>query len=390
MVNIQSIRDRFFSLNPSLIQIIFVMVSLLLFASTPKTPNFGWMGVYQLPTFPDLFTGIPVFKPWIPIERFEYSIHESLWISENIGYAFFSYLSLMFFYTKSRLSKRENCWWFLFVPFLVVMFFASWGGTIYDVIFAYALIYCLDVLLSDDLESAVNLGYSILLLAFVDLARPYGFPLFIFLLCGFAFKYKEKVFWPLLLILPLIFLFHLAQFVNYGTILLTVYSGMNLYEVFPFASHNCMDLFGRNQIDTVNFLVCDQLAKSEIIEQLMAEPSKILNTLKFDRMINFLFPYPFWHGTGLHAVQSEYLKSFGHLYKFFIFSIFFMAVLSLTISKKMIIVVFIYLYIAAVILFSHGMTELPRVILPLIFICLYVPFVKSGNKISATPMRANC
>jgi|GEM_PF-5545427 len=88
MTFLKNLRSLSAHLKESLISksgLVFCLIfGILGFSGTSKIPNFGLMGAYQLPHFPDITTGMSILRIWTIVEKFEYSHFGELYFSNNL------------------------------------------------------------------------------------------------------------------------------------------------------------------------------------------------------------------------------------------------------------------------------------------------------------------
>lgn len=273
----------------------------LLFGLTPKTPDFGWMGTYVAPAFPGLDTGIPVLRLWIPIERLEYTLLGTQWWSQNLPYALiFGWL----FYVVLRDAIRFGTtmrFLALLVPMTLAVFFAAYGGALYDAVFSLGLLQSLRTLekltVSSGWKQLVIFG---IWLAVLDWSHPNAIVyVAIFTIVAFA---RVRAVRSLILVSPLALLagpFHLIQYLRYGTWVLTTYQGQNLAEAFkwqgPFAvTRDCLTELGRRQIDSLAFQQCSDSNQHTIYGLLLSDPLNIRYVLSTHHILEVVIPTPLW------------------------------------------------------------------------------------------------
>ena len=370
MIRYISKLDCFVKYPAALILILCACIAVL--ASTGKTPNFGWMGAHDIYTITVFETGIPVFRPWIAVEKFENLLTGDVWFSENIGYAFFSTWVVYFLYTKSREASSTYLFYILICPLFIVMYYSAWGGSIYDVIFGLSLVKSIEYLTKPSRElSFKSLVYASIWLAVLDLARPFSIALVIVFSGIWFIKIKFKFVIPFVIMFFLVFPFHFNQYKNFGGIVLSTYGGMNLREVFPLSSRDCNAEFSRNKIDTAEFSQCAGSVRSEVLLNLKSNPYLVLQAFSVERIARIMFPNPYWHGTGVlnHNSVGVQLKIFIYQISLAMFYFFFIKILSLRFS--MLLCFFALLFVNFFTCISHNLTELPRIIMPNVLLIFY-------------------
>lgn len=345
-----------------------LFLSLAIFASTGKTPNYGWMGVYEISNIGVFDGGIPVFRPWIIIEKLEYSLTGRCWLSENLSYALFSAWAIYSILDSCLGRSVSLAFYLIFPPLCAVIFFAAWGGPLYDIIFALSTIKCIDYMSRQALRlKVIDIFYASVWLSVLDLSRP--FAIFYFFAFGllWAFKIGKRSIALLVVAVVIVSPFHYFQYKKHGSLILSTYSGMNLSEVFQFSQRNCNREFNITQIGTVEFSECANVAKNQILSELRGEPKKILTAFTMDRVKRLLFPNPYWHGTGVTDRNPNVVMIY-----YILVSVIYISFISMTRPcLGSLLCLGVFLFNCVIILVSHGMTELPRLVMPNMVILSY-------------------
>lgn len=280
-------------------------IALLVFAITPKTPDSGWMGVYQAPAFPPLDTGIPVIRLWIPVEQLEYILFKTQFMTENLTFAAI-YGWIIYVILRDAIEFRTlKRFALLFVPIIFAAFFAAWGGALYDAVFALGLVQSLRELErlkpNSGWKSVVMLGVW---LAILDLSHPNALSYTVILFVVGIFRVRSVRLGFALIPLAIIALpWHVIEFVKYGSVTLTTYQGENLSEGFgwrgPFvALRNCLTELGVHRIDSRSFQDCAAGNQNSIMHILLTDPLSIRYVLVPDHVAGIIVPTPLW-GAGL-------------------------------------------------------------------------------------------
>lgn len=352
-----------------------LFASIILFSITPKTPNFAWMGVYLLPEFPGIFTGVPVFRIWIPIERACFFLFGNLWVAENLAYSIIAAILIYDLYLMAQKSNKTTLFLILLIPTFAIIFFASWGGVIYDIVFALSLIRILELLRIIEIKARLSrLAALGIWMVIMDLSRPIGI-YFIFLIILYLIIKKIKFSYLTFCILAISLIFHIVQFNKFRTITLSTYAGQNLAEVFNGAmniSRDCLAEFGRRMIDTLEFSECSNKIQSEIVDALLAKPSLIIDKLILDRIVGILMPYPYWHGTGLENISS-FLYNFSMIYYLFLVVVYLIVIINFRFIQSYLMGCIVFIIGFTLTFLAHSGAEAIRVFMPFLILLIWLP-----------------
>lgn len=367
------------------------LLSVALFL-TPKTPNGGWMGQYVAPNFPPLFTGLPVFRPWIPVESAEYQILGSNWLSTRVAYTVCAFLVLMLLYRESLRLKSTVVFAISLPIVLITMTFAAWGGPFYDITFTLSLLSAFVVLSRLDRNSSKWLPPAVfgLCLVVIDLSRPTGLVVAGTLLLAALYWLRHWRWLIIVISLAFTLPFHVHQYLQFGTGLLSTFSGSNLREVFPYGP-DCVNHgagFGAayGGIDTRAYAECAAQTQERILANLRTEPAKVLVALKPEHVRQILLPEPYWHGTGLKPDPLSTI--WVPVYKATLVVLYAGALISIRVDPRTLAALFVLCYGTLSTLVAHSGYESIRVMLPFIILaswmCLSLPLRFSGNVPAST------
>lgn len=357
------------------------LASLILF-TTPKTPNSGWMGQYVAPNFPPIFTGIPVFRLWIPVEEIEFQLLGQLWISNNLSYALLGFCVLYILFLEALRLKALPIYIITLLPLSVVMYFAARGGPLYDIAFALSLLIAIVIISRVPQEASWQALFGLgLCLSVIDHSRPTGM-YFVLMFLAFALYWYKAKRWLLVGVLLTITLpFHIHQWMTFGTFNLTTYAGANLREVFTIG-RDCVNeggAFGSGfgGIDTKKFADCSNETQSTILSEIRHKPSSLYSAMTPMRVRQVLLPNPYWHGTGLNSdLHSSYWI---RLYEFSLICIYIAALFTIRINPKSLLAAAVLIFGFTTTLFAHSGFEAVRVFMPFIVFAVWMSFSVPGT-----------
>lgn len=290
--------------------IFFLLAGVLLFSFFPKTPNWFWMAQYSKPDFSLLGTGLPIFRPLIPLETIEWKIHQSNWLSDNFLYGLLSGISLYLLFINCR-SK----WSIFFIttgPLIIAIWYASHGGPIYDITALFGIIATATIIQTmgpkTSIKRLVLLG---VFLSIIDLSRPFGLTLCI-LIIGYIFiKNRNAVFIPLITLVFLAGPFHVNQLARFQTITLSTYGGNNLMEAFNKVippDRDCYFFEAMKNLDSLEAAKCAAINQKKISKELLKKPQLIFAAINPDRIIQTIFPQPIWHASNLEINSKTHIS----------------------------------------------------------------------------------
>lgn len=344
----------------TLLPCVLVFLCVLLYAPY-KVPNFGWVDVYQAPNLPPLTTGLPVFRPWLAVEHLELSLTGQTRLSTNVSYGVVAFIAL---YLIWRAGKTTNAYltWYVVLVSGVVIWFAGRSGTFADIFFSTTLLVILSFVTSKQTESkwrtAAFLGVVV---AFMDLSRPYGWIFAAISLGACSYRYRRKAWIIAVVSACLAVPFHVIQVVKFSNPILSTYGGQNLSEVFT-SQRDCLAEFGISDIDTRAFSDCSSDVSGQILGGLLADPGLILQAATPERLLKMALPEPFWYATGLDP--TSWPPGVSVVVRLATFSLLVLAGLSLGRNLRSLLgVTFVGLGLM-IALVSHGGAEAIRVMLP--------------------------
>ena len=378
---------------PLMLPLLFMGLGVLLFVWRHKTPNFYWMGVYPDPgilswTLP-FNIGTPVLRPWLWLELISLKLFGTLWPVTELAYGLLAGLCLLLLFYAARRSGSLRPYALLGAPALVMgIYGAAGGGIIYDMTASLSLI--ASWLLLDHLRRTEQAALSVFLLlgatlALADLSRPfllYVVPLF--LLYGFWLK-RTKILWSALVLLCLAGPFHLAQYLNTGSLTLSCYSGCNLAEVFP-EQRKCVEELGRQALDTPAGRACCAENAAFIKASLMEKPGLIFRAFTPSRIQQVLIPRLYWHGWG---GEKWYVFTFQIPYTLLMIAFWINLLRRLYQARqdtpRLLAATLPPALITLLILLSHNGSEMVRVVMPLHALAMAVFFTLRSPLCCATP-----
>ena len=356
------------------VPLLLLVASLLLF-TTDKTPNSGWMGQYVAPSFPPLLTGIPVFRPWIPVERLEFHALGDQWFSQNLTYALLAFSVLLVLWREATRLDATLVFLAALAPLGVVLYFAARGGPIYDVTFALSLLLAMVIIARTERATGWRpIAVLAICLVVLDHSRPTGLVL-VLAISTFSLAWYLTFRWLLvLLVLAFTLPFHVHQWMSFHTFNLTTYGGANLREVFPFG-RNCANEVGRLEmafegIVSREFSECANQTTSEIIETLLADPSQALLAVAPEHLQATLWPYPFWHGARLQP--DQWAHYWIRLYDLSLLALYAAASISVRLDPRSLLAFFALCFGVFSTLVGHSGSEAVRIMMPFVVLAVWM------------------
>jgi len=346
----------------------FVLAGVMLFGFFPKTPNWFWMAQYSAPEFSLLGTGLPIFRPLIPLETIEWQLHQSNWLSDNLLYGVLSGFSLYLLFLNC--NRKWAIFFLTSGPLLIAIWYASHGGPIYDITAIFGIVSALYLIRNLSLKASIKqlllLGVS---LSITDLSRPFGLTLCIFML-GFIFiKYRQFFFIPLITVIFLTAPFHINQLVRFQTITLSTYGGNNLMEAFNTVitpDRDCYFFEATKNLDSFEAAKCASINQKKISKELLKNPKLIFTAINPERITKTLFPQPIWHASNLD-IHSQVHIGVRYAFNALLGVLYGLAIFALMISKdrtyKMLLLLS-FCYVVFTILIASWLSEVIRTFLP--------------------------
>jgi hypothetical protein len=371
------------------LKLFFLLLGVCLFGLTKKLPDWRWMGQKNDPYFSMFETGLPIFRPWLPIEALEWRWFESHWVSSNLMYGLLGgwILYLLFQNSRPRSTSEGVSGVVGVITAAIAIWYAGNGGALYDITGIFALAYLLFQLRSINEHTKTNelvgMGF---LLAILDLSRPFAIFICLIILAFIALKLRAKVIVPFYILILLVAPFHINQMVRYDTFELSTYGGNNLVEALGgkvHAGEDCYQYEAAQQLDTLAAAQCAAVNKRYIIGRYLENPSLLRHSINFERLRKVLFPALVWHANGLDA-ESRLQKAIqmifnGMLLVVYIFAI--MAFLQKPNRTYKILLIVIAAYIIFINLIASRLSETIRIILPatVTLIMLSQAYVRAKN-----------
>lgn len=357
-----------FSLLKSLsIKALFLFLGVYYFGLTIKLPNWRWMEQKLDPYFGMLETGLPFFRPWLPVERFEWSLHQSNWYSDNLTYGL---LAGWMFYLIYRNASSIFSFVLLAAPLSLVVWYTANGGTLYDITAAFSLTYLLVLFRngskSDSYWVLAGIG---LLMAVLDHSRPFAFQICVLMTLYGLYLYRAKFLVALAVFALLVAPFHINQMKKFETFELSTYGGNNLVEAFqgviPFAT-DCYYLEMSKRLGTRDGAICALENKKKILGELKRNPKLILGVFTPERIKKVFFPELVWHATGLDPNSPEQveIRDWFHIYLAFIYLLAVITLLRKTERPYKLLIIAISAYIVLITFMANRLSETIRVLMP--------------------------
>lgn len=357
----------FSHLKSLFIKVLFLFLGVYYFGLTIKLPNWRWMEQKLDPYFGMLETGLPFFRPWLPVERFEWSLHQSNWYSDNLTYGL---LAGWMFYLIYRNASSIISFVLLAAPLSLVVWYTANGGTLYDITAAFSLTYLLVIFRnsskSDSYWVLAGIG---LLMAVLDHSRPFAFQICILMTLYGLYIYRTKFLVALAVFAILVAPFHINQMKKFETFELSTYGGNNLVEAFqgviPFAT-DCYYLEMSKRLGTRDGAVCALENKKKILGELKRNPKLILGVFTPERIKKVFFPELVWHATGLdpNSPKQVEIRDWFHIYLSFIYLLAVITLLRKTERPYKLLIIAIYAYIVLITFMANRLSETIRVLMP--------------------------
>ncbi|MBU3584124.1 hypothetical protein ICN41_09015 [Polynucleobacter sp. 15G-AUS-farblos] len=357
-----------FSLIKSLsIKALFLILGVYYFGLTIKLPNWRWMEQKLDPHFGMLETGLPFFRPWLPVERFEWSLHQSNWYSDNLTYGL---LAGWMFYLIYRNASSIFSFVLLAAPLSLVVWYTANGGTLYDITAAFSLTYLLVIFRngskSDSYWVLAGIG---LLMAILDHSRPFAFQICVLMTLYGIYLYRAKFLVALAVFALLVAPFHINQMKKFETFELSTYGGNNLVEAFqgviPFAT-DCYYLEMSKRLGTRDGAICALENKKKILGELKRNPKLILGVFTPERIKKVFFPELVWHATGLdpNSPKQVEIRDWFHIYLALIYLLAIITLIRKTERPYKLLIIAIYAYIVLITFMANRLSETIRVLMP--------------------------
>lgn len=377
---------HFSNVKSLLIKAFFILAGIYYFGLTIKLPNWRWMEQKLDPYFGMMETGLPFFRPWLPIERFEWSIHQSNWYSDNLTYGI---LAGWMFYLIYKNASSIFSFILLAAPLSIVVWYTANGGTLYDITAAFSLTYLLVLFRngqkSDSYWVLAGIG---LLMAILDHSRPFAFQICLLMTAYGIYLYRTRFLASLVVFTLLVAPFHVNQLKKFETFELSTYGGNNLVEAFqgviPFAT-DCYYLEMSKRLGTRDGAVCALENKKKILGEIKRNPKLILGVFTPERIQKVFFPELVWHATGLDPNSPKQLeiKYWFHLYLGFIYILALITLLKKSERPYKLLIAAIYAYIILITFMANRLSETIRVLMPslaaLVLLCQTF-FPKNKNR----------
>lgn len=357
-----------YSKKNNVVKLFFVALGVTLFSLTPKLPNWRWMSQKDTPYFSMFDTGLPIFRPWLPIEAFEWRITGQNLLADNLVYGILGGLVLYFFY--KNIGQRLFLYLLTTFPLVIGIWYAANGGTLYDITCIFSLVFLLVIIrnISPQISTAKLIGVGVLI-ATLDLSRPFAFNICILIFLYLVFKIKIKSLIPLYVFIVLIAPFHITQLVKFNTFELSTYGGNNLVEAFngsyPYGE-DCYRFESEKKLDTLEASECAVANKKFILNSYLRNPALLNKTINFERLKKVLFPELVWHATGLNPKEPLQI-TIKRIFYAGLIVIYFLSFISLTMKTELAYKVLLFLivcYIVIITLLANWLSEVLRVMIP--------------------------
>ena len=352
----------------NLLKLFFVAIGVALFSFTPKLPNWRWMSQKDTPFFSMFDTGLPIFRPWLPIEALEWRITGENLLADNLVYGILGGLVLYFLY--KNIGERIFVYLLTTLPLAIGIWYTANGGTLYDITCIFSLVFLLVIIrnISPQISTAKLVGVGVLM-AMLDLSRPFAFNICILIFFYLFFRIKVRALVPLYIFIVLIAPFHITQLVKFNTFELSTYGGNNLVEAFNgnYAyGEDCYMFEVEKKLDTLEAAECAAANKKFILNSYINNPKLLNKTINLERLEKVIFPELVWHATGLNPrdplqINIKLVFFAGLLVTYFL------SLLALTKKVELpykLLLLSIACYIVLITLLANWLSEVLRVMLP--------------------------
>jgi len=349
-------------------ELFFLVLGVLLFSFTQKLPNWRWMGQKTDPNFSMFDTGLSIFRPWLPVEAFEWNLTGQNYFADNLTYGLLGGWILYLLYVN--IDRRILPFIISSIPLVIAIWYTANGGTLYDITGLFSLIFLMVLIrrLNNQIQLWGLIGFGVLL-AMLDLSRPFAFNIALLILFYLIYKIKWKAIVPIFVFVLLVAPFHINQLVKFNTFELSTYGGNNLIEALDsnfLAADNCYAYELAKQLDTYEAAECAAINKQKVFAALKNDPGLIFQTLNLKRLEKVMFPNLVWHATGLNPEdppQRVILVIF-KIWLGIVYVLGVMAIFKKNDHRYQAILLAIAFYIISITLVANRLSEVLRVSLP--------------------------
>jgi hypothetical protein len=253
---------------------------------------------------------------------------------------------------------------------VIAIWYTANGGTLYDITGLFSLIFLMVLIrrLNIQIQLWGLIGFGVLL-AMLDLSRPFAFNIALLILFYLIYKIKWKAIVPIFVFVLLVAPFHINQLVKFNTFELSTYGGNNLIEALDsnfLAADNCYAYELAKQLDTYEAAECAAINKQKVFAALKNDPGLIFQTLNLKRLEKVMFPNLVWHATGLNPEdppQRVILVIF-KIWLGIVYVLGVMAIFKKNDRRYQAILLAIAFYIISITLVANRLSEVLRVSLP--------------------------
>jgi hypothetical protein len=258
-------------------------------------------------------------------------------------------------------------------PLALALWYTAKGGTLYDVTVLFALVFLMYALHPRTNEYSLPqlLGIGILL-AILDLSRPFAFNIVILFGIYLIYRLRWRAAVPLYAFLILAGPFHIHQLLKFNSFELSTYGGNNLIEALDanyLAADDCYIYEKLQQLDSYEAAQCAASNKQKVFADLAKQPSMLFQTINTQRLQKILFPQLVWHATGLnpqHTLQRAMQMVF-NTWLLAIYALLFWALMqrqSCELRIYQALLSLIAIYIIGITLVANRLSEVLRVSIP--------------------------
>jgi hypothetical protein len=253
---------------------------------------------------------------------------------------------------------------------MIAIWYASHGGPIYDITAIFGIIATATIIQTlgpkTSIKRLVLLG---VFLSIIDLSRPFGLTLCIFIIGYIFIKNRNAVFIPLITLVFLAGPFHVNQLARFQTITLSTYGGNNLMEAFNKVippDKNCYFFEAMKNLDSLEAAKCAAINQKKISKELLKKPQLIYAAINPERIIQTIFPQPIWHASNLEINSKIHIsvRYIFHVFLVVLYGLAFWAIIKPQRRAYKTLLLVCFSYVVLTILIASWLSEVIRTYLP--------------------------